>query len=72
MAPKNKESAPSNNGSGEEMLLYFEHHNKCTYVKNMLDMNKESLRQHNIKQAKNFFVQIIKDLPMEESKSDML
>ena len=47
----------------EELLLYFEHHNKCTYVKNMLDMNKETLRQRNVKQAKNYFVQTIKELP---------
>ena len=36
----------------EEMLLYFEHHTKCTYVKNMLDLNKQSLRKRIVNQAK--------------------
>ena len=27
-----------------EMLLYFENANKCTYVKNMLDFSKQTLR----------------------------
>ena len=29
----------------EEMLLYFDNANKCTYVKNMLDMKKQSQRK---------------------------
>ena len=36
------------------MLLYFEHHTKCTYVKNMLDLNKSSLRKRIVTQAKSF------------------
>lgn len=38
----------------EEMLLYFEHHTKCTYVKNMLDLNKQSLRKRIVTQTKSF------------------
>ena len=47
----------------EEMLLYFEHHTKCTYVKNMLDLNKQSLRKRTITQAKAFLEKCIEDLP---------
>ena len=38
-----------------EMLLYFENSNKCAYVKNMLDSSKQTLRQRQIKTAKQFF-----------------
>ena len=47
----------------EEMLLYFEHHTKCTYVKNMLDLNKSSLRKRIVTQAKSFLQKSIEDLP---------
>ena len=47
----------------EEMLLYFEHHTKCTYVKNMLDLNKQSLRKRTVTQAKAFLEKCIEDLP---------
>lgn len=47
----------------EEMLLYFEHHTKCTYVKNMLDLHKHSLRKRTVMQAKEFLEKCISDLP---------
>ena len=47
----------------EEMLLYFEHHTKCTYVKNMLDLNKQSLRKRTVTQAKAFLEKCVEDLP---------
>ena len=47
----------------EEMLLYFEHHTKCTYVKNMLDLKKQSLRKRIVTQAKDFLQKSIDDLP---------
>lgn len=31
-----------NKDINEEMLLYFENANKCSYVKNMLDFKKQS------------------------------
>ena len=52
----------------EEMLLYFEHHTKCTYVKNMLDLNKQSLRKRIVNQAKAFLQKCVDELP--ESGSD--
>ena len=45
-----------------EMLLYFENSNKCAYVKNMLDSSKQTLRQRQIKTAKNFFEKTIEDI----------
>jgi len=52
----------------EEMLLFFEHHTKCTYVKNMLDLNKQSLRKRIVNQAKSFLQKCIDELP--EAASD--
>ena len=38
----------------EEMLLYFDNANKCTYVKNMLDMKKQSQRKRVVQTVKNY------------------
>ena len=49
----------------EEMLIYFDQHTKCTYVKNMLDLNKQSLRKRTVTQAKTFLESCIKELPSD-------
>ena len=46
------------------MLLYFENANKCTYVKNMLDFSKQTLRQRQIKAAKKFLEKTVDDIPV--------
>ena len=38
----------------EEMLLYFENANKCTYVKNMLDLKKQSQRKRTVTNVKKY------------------
>ena len=45
-----------------EMLLYFENSNKCAYVKNMLDSSKQTLRQRQIKTAKQFFEKTVEEI----------
>lgn len=52
----------------EEMLLYFEHHTKCTYIKNMLDVNKQSLRKFIVSQAKSFLQKCVDELPEAAAK----
>ena len=51
-----------------EMLLYFENANKCTYVKNMLDFSKQTLRQRQIKNARKFLEKTLDDIPEVEGK----
>ena len=48
------------------MLLYFENANKCTYVKNMLDFSKQTLRQRQIKAAKKFLEMTVENIPAVE------
>jgi hypothetical protein len=42
------------NDINEEMLLYFDNANKCTYVKNMIDMKKQSQRKRVVNTVKKY------------------
>ena len=53
----------------EEMLLYFEHHTKCTYVKNMLDLSKQQLRRRIVTQAKAFLQKSVDECALHEDFS---
>ena len=44
----------ADNEINEEMLLYFDNMNKCAYVKNMLDMKKQSQRKRAVNNVKAY------------------
>ena len=49
--PQNQSAAQQAQFTTQEILLYFENHSKCSYLKNMLDHTKKTFKMQQINKA---------------------